>query len=394
MNPTSIELFSGVGGLALGMSRAGFKHALLVEYDGDMATTIRENQTGNVDHVVGWPFLHMDVRDIDWTPYRGKISVISGGPPCQPFGIGGKKRGPDDHRDMWPEAVRAVRIVNPGVFVFENVRNLAGPKFSSYRGWVKECLRRPNYPRRDDESHAEHLHRLRNMQAPASYVVDHILVNAADYGAPQVRWRVLVRGVQASSSLPLTTLDPTHSLDRLLWDQWKTGDYWKRHDLPQPSDDAIPPNHQTRVKLLRRLQIEPKAKPWVTIRDAISGLGEPNGKKNHVMQLGARVYKGHTGSHPDQPSKALKAGDHGVPGGENMMILPGGGVRYFTMREAARLVNLPDDFHFPASWTETMRGLGNAVPAALGEAIGRWLAGMTDALDSVAVPKMQAEARS
>jgi DNA (cytosine-5)-methyltransferase 1 len=111
----------------------------------------------------------------------------------------------------------------------------------------------------------------------------------------------------------------------------------------------------------------------VTVRDAIHGLGEPNGQTNHVFQSGARAYKGHTGSPLDLPAKALKAGDHGVPGGENMMVRDDGGVRYFTAREAARLVGLPDDYLFPASWSETMRGLGNAVPAALGEAVGRWL---------------------
>jgi DNA (cytosine-5)-methyltransferase 1 len=73
------------------------------------------------------------------------------------------------------------------------------------------------------------------------------------------------------------------------------------------------------------------------------------------------------------PSKALKAGDHGVPGGENMVVRDDGSVRYFTIREAARLVGLPDEFEFPRSWSETMRQLGNAVPAQLGEAAGRWL---------------------
>jgi DNA (cytosine-5)-methyltransferase 1 len=72
----------------------------------------------------------------------------------------------------------------------------------------------------------------------------------------------------------------------------------------------------------------------------------------------------------------LKAGDHGVPGGENMMVRDDGSVRYFTTREAARLVGLPDDYLFPRSWSESMRQLGNAVPAQLGEAAGRWLRGM------------------
>jgi len=112
---------------------------------------------------------------------------------------------------------------------------------------------------------------------------------------------------------------------------------------------------------------------WITVRDALAGLGEPNGIRNHILQPGARVYPGHTGSPLDLPSKALKAGDHGVPGGENMMVRDDGSVRYFTTREAARLVGLPDEYAFPRSWTESMRQLGNAVPAPLGQAAGQWL---------------------
>ena len=73
------------------------------------------------------------------------------------------------------------------------------------------------------------------------------------------------------------------------------------------------------------------------------------------------------------PAKALKAGDHGVPGGENMMVRDDGTVRYFTLREAARLVGMPDAYSFPRSWSESMRQLGNAVPAQLGEVAGAWL---------------------
>ena len=89
--------------------------------------------------------------------------------------------------------------------------------------------------------------------------------------------------------------------------------------------------------MLRQNRVAPTELPWVTVRDILVGLGEPDGKRNHVPQLGARVYPGHTGSPLDLPAKALKAGDHGVPGGENMMVRDDGSVRYFTKREAARL---------------------------------------------------------
>ena len=98
----------------------------------------------------------------------------------------------------------------------------------------------------------------------------------------------------------------------------------------------------------------------------------------HTFQPGARPYQGHTGSPLDLPAKALKAGDHGVPGGENMMIRDDNTVRYFTLRESARLMGLPDDYAFPRSWSESMRQMGNAVPVQLGEAVGAWLAEQVD----------------
>lgn len=372
--PRSIELFSGCGGLAMGMSRAGFEHELLVEWNRDAHATVAHNRDRGVEHVAGWPAIQADVRDVQWTPYRGKIQVLTGGPPCQPFGIGGKKQGHEDARDMWPEAVRAVREILPDAFTYENVRNLAGPKFKGYLEWVKECLRHPNHPRREGEAHAEHLARLRALAEPAPYLVDHQVVNAADYGAAQIRHRVLVRGVRTASGAQLAPMRPTHSRDRLLWEQWRTGEYWARHGLPVPGDDAIPREDRARARALREMVVPPSELPWRTLRDALSGLGEPDGVANHVHQPGAKSYKGHTGSPLDMPSKALKAGDHGVPGGENMIRLADGTVRYLTTREAARLVGLPDAYLFPRSWTEAMRQLGNAVPAELGEALGRWLA--------------------
>lgn len=100
-----------------------------------------------------------------------------------------------------------------------------------------------------------------------------------------------------------------------------------------------------------------------------SGIEGSEDFPDHGFQSGARTYSGHTGSALDQPAKTLKAGDHGVPGGENMMIMDTGEVRYFTVRESARLQTFPDGFRFRGSWTETMRQLGNAVPVALAQRV-------------------------
>ena len=368
----SAELFAGCGGLALGMSRAGFGHVLMAEFDTDAVATVQHNKIRKVRHVASWPMQKADVREIDWSPLAGKLAIVSGGPPCQPFGIGGKKRGPSDSRDMWPEAVRAIREGSPDAFLFENVRNLAGPKFRVYLDWIVEHLKRPSEVISSRERFTAHTERLRRSTRSANYEVCWQVVNAADYGAPQIRFRVLIFGLKSHWKVSPQLMMPTHSRDRLLWDQYVTGVYWDRHQLKRRHE---PENARdlARVRILRAQHDEPQELPWMTVRDALAGLGEPNGRDNHILQPGARVYPGHTGSPLDLPAKALKAGDHGVPGGENMMVRDDGSVRYFSVREAARLVGLPDDYLFPCSWSESMRQLGNAVPARLGEAAGRWL---------------------
>jgi DNA (cytosine-5)-methyltransferase 1 len=368
----SAELFSGCGGLALGISRAGFKHQHMVEFDHDAVATVLHNKAKGVEHVRDWPVGLQDVREIDWNKLR-PLDLVSGGPPCQPFGIGGKKKGRDDHRDMWPEAIRAVREAKPQVFLFENVRNLAGPRFRLYLEWIVAHLERPRLLRNLDESHQAHFARLTGSSNPKEYNVIWQVVNAADYGAAQIRYRVLIFGIKSKLNILPTKLVPTHSRDRLLWDQYITGTYWDRHGLRSRSKPIVP-RDRARVEELRNAVIAPTGSPWFTVRDALDGLGEPDGRSNHVLQPGARVYPGHTGSPLDLPAKALKAGDHGVPGGENMMVRDDGSVRYFTIREAARLVGLPDEYEFPRSWSESMRQLGNAVPASLAAVAGSSLA--------------------
>ena len=367
----SIELFGGCGGLGLGLARAGFRSRVFVEWNGDAIATVRHNAERGVEHVRDWDIERADVREMRWDGF-GSLSLVSGGPPCQPFGIGGLKMGSSDPRDMWPEAIRAVREARPSAFLFENVRNLAGPRFRPYLEWVECRLRHVGAPRRSaSESPAQQMARL--SREPETYRTAVSVVNAADYGAPQVRHRVLLAGVREDLGVAPGCPARTHSLDALLWDQWVTGGYWRRHGMRVPSDNAIPARAVASVRRLRRAGTPPDTLPWVTVRDVVADLGKPDGRNNHLHQPGAKVYAGHTGSPMDLPAKALKAGDHGVPGGENMVVMADGSVRYFTLRESARLVGLPDDYGFCRSWTESMRCLGNAVPVPLGEAAGRWI---------------------
>lgn len=113
--------------------------------------------------------------------------------------------------------------------------------------------------------------------------------------------------------------------------------------------------------------------PWATVRDAIGDLPNPAKSERlsgHWQHPGARAYRNHSGSCMDEPAKALKAGDHGVPGGENMVVNRWGNVRYFTVREMARLQGFPDDYVVSGSWKAATRQLGNAVPITMAERIG------------------------
>ena len=373
----SVELFAGAGGLALGMSNAGFNHAAVIEWDRDSCETFRENQRHHLRSVEEWPLHEGDVREFDY----GKLSdvmVVSGGPPCQPFSLGGKHRGYMDKRDMFPEAVRAVRELRPKAFIFENVKGLMRETFADYFEYVQLQLTYPSFLRRKSESWKEHRARLEkhhtSRQDRSEYNVVFRLLNAANYGVPQRRERVFLVGFRSDLGVKWSFPEAGHSEDALLRSQWLTGEYWDRHEVAKRQRPPLTGRPAARVERLRRDEKLDGKLPWLTVRDTISDLPDPeknrrNGIANHAHNPGARSYPGHTGSPLDEPAKTLKAGDHGVPGGENMLARADGSVRYFTVREAARLQTFPDEYTFRGAWTEAMRQLGNAVPVRLAEAV-------------------------
>ena len=128
----SIELFVGAGGLALGSAKAGFKHEIVIDWDHNACETVRRNKRAAVRLVRDWEIVEGDVRQHDFRRHAGTAEFIFGGPPCQPFSLGGKHRGNEDARNMFPEAVRAVREIRPRAFVFENVKGLLRRGFSNY----------------------------------------------------------------------------------------------------------------------------------------------------------------------------------------------------------------------------------------------------------------------
>lgn len=372
----SVELFAGAGGLAMGCELAGFKHLAVVEWDKWACDTVRENQKLGFPLLLDWNLYEGDVRLFDWSSVPQGIELLAGGPPCQPFSMGGKHKANSDIRDMFPATVEVIRKLKPKAFIIENVKGLTRKTFADYFDYIQLQLGLPGLPPQENEDWSEHLCRLR-LAKDNQFVVDHgltysvkaTLVNAADYGVPQKRERVFIVGFRSDISIDWSFPEPTHSYEALLYDQWVTGDYWRRHGLQMPE---MPLSLAGKVSKIKSSRLN--TKPWRTVRDAICDLPDPQGPQsilvsNHKFQDGARVYPGHTGSPLDLPAKTLKAGGHGVPGGENMLVRTDGTVRYFTVRESARIQTFSDDFRFHGSWTETMRQLGNAVPVLLAKTV-------------------------
>lgn len=377
----AIELFAGAGGLGMGISRSGFETAAVIERDRYCCDTIRENQVRGMEPVCAWPLIEGDVREFDFRPFEGGIDLVSGGPPCQPFSLGGKHRGYGDHRDMFPEAVRAVREIRPRAFLFENVKGLTRTGFASYFEYIRLQLTYPEIVRLSGEDWPDHLSRLERRHTHGGsldlqYRLVTRVLNAADYGVPQRRERVFLVGFRSDLDVEWAFPEPTHSQDALIWEQTWSCAYWKRHGISNPGR-KLPESIGPRAEKLKE---KPVLAPWRTVRDAIFDLPDPERNPlaatqypNHRFQGGARCYPGHTGSPLDEPAKTLKAGVHGVPGGENMLLRPDGSVRYLTVRESARLQMFPDNFVFHGSWTETMRQLGNAVPVGLAELLASYV---------------------
>lgn len=361
----SVELFAGGGGLALGTHLAGFSTEVVAEWDRWACDTVRENQRAG-HHLVADVAVHEgDVRGVDWSSVAAGVDLVSGGPPCQPFSAGGRGRAADDSRDMFPATAEVIRTLRPRAFIIENVRGLTRAAFADYFSYIQLRLAHPELVSRRKENWGDHFARLQaehtSVRSDLQYKVLPTLVNAADYGVPQQRWRVFLVGFRSDMDAEWSFPRPTHSAGALRIAQ-DAGDYWDRHGVAERQRQSI---------RAAKSELDDKLKPWRTVRDAISDLPRPGSKSalNHVIQRGARSYPGHTGSYIDAPAKALKAGVHGVPGGENMLRRPDGAVRYFTVREAARLQTFPDSYILHGPWSEAMRQLGNAVPVMLAETV-------------------------
>ncbi|MFE7453069.1 DNA cytosine methyltransferase [Streptomyces griseus] len=419
---TGVELFAGAGGLAMAVHRAGFRPLLFNEFakracetlEANGAQRLPEGQKPTRAPAPGEkvPLVAGDVQDLDMDYLAGQVDVLAGGPPCQPFSLGGVAKGDEDKRNMFPQMFKAVQQIQPKAVICENVRGLLRPSFRNYFNYIQRELEMPFEKRgnRTWEQHYKHLLEQREKEPDdrrKRYDLVMMPVNAADYGVPQIRNRVIIvafrRDLNVDRELFKTLVKPTHSETALIRSMEEDGEYWKRHP-------SVPDHVKERVmaRLPKTMPMNDGLLPWYTLRDAIAGIGDNKplpdvpdewldrtehflgGFTEHIGWPGARIYDGHTPNELDRPAKTVKAGVHGVPGGESVMLLdelvadktvPGGARykhRYMTVRETARVMTFPDTWDLRGPRGEKMRQLGNAVPVALGEVFARAAATVLD----------------
>jgi DNA (cytosine-5)-methyltransferase 1 len=384
----SLELFAGAGGLSLGLHQAGFQHIALVEWNARAVKTLKINceQLLNLNPEL---VFEEDVREFPLSSLEQNIDLIAGGPPCQPFSTSGKSLAHLDQRDMFPSFLNAIRVLRPKSILIENVKGLLRDRFKEYFEYIILRIQYP-FAVNGENNFSDELRKLRRLkansfQAQETYQVTYQLIDTADFGVPQRRERVFISAFRSDLGISPRHIQPSHSKESLLHDQFITGEYWTRHNIPVDNflgaRDLRIVNTLNKIGGLEPGEAEKQRKPWRTVRDAIHSLPEPvlRGNKeevpNHVQHPGARIYKGHVGSYHDLPSKTLRAGTHGTPGGENMVRINNtDAVRYFTTREAARLHTFPDVWRFNGeTWGSAISQLGNAVPVRIGELFGEYL---------------------
>ncbi|WP_029253514.1 DNA cytosine methyltransferase [Paraoerskovia marina] len=203
---TVVEICAGAGGQALGLELAGFEHRLAVELDENAAATLRENRPE-------WEVKVGDVADVGvWNPddYSEGLSLLAGGVPCPPFSIAGKQLGTSDERDLFAWAIELAGRMQPRALLLENVRGLSMPRFSGYRQHVKDRL------------------------AELGYWSDWKLLEARDFGVPQLRPRFILVALREEDARYFSWPEPTPYigtvgtalLDLMKDDEWPGADAW------------------------------------------------------------------------------------------------------------------------------------------------------------------------
>lgn len=298
---TSVEVCTGAGGQALGLAMAGFTHVALVEYEKEYCNILKQNRPE-------WPVICADIKDFSGFPYKG-VDLFAAGVPCPPFSVAGKQLGPDDERDLFPEALRLVKEIEPRAVMLENVRGFLDPVFDEYRKHILSKLEK------------------------LGYTTSIKLLNASDYGVSQLRPRVVIIGIKKTENnifhFPLPDAQHAPSVGSLLLDLMKANK-WKG------------------------------ATEWAK-------------KANHIAPTIVGGSKKHGGPDlgPTRARKAWA--ELGVDGRGVADSAPNAdfeGMPRLTPRMIARIQGFPDTWYFGKTKTRACRMIGNAFPPPVAKAVG------------------------
>lgn len=298
----SLEICAGAGGQALGLEQAGFEHVALVEYEQEYCDCLRRNRPE-------WNVICKDVHHFDGKPYREKIDLLSGGVPCPPFSVAGKQLGNKDERDLFPEMLRLVGEIQPKMVMIENVRGLMSSTFDQYRYSILVALMKLGY-------------------------VTHIqLLNASDYGVPQLRPRVIIIGVKNTLKdtfvFPFPRKNDTRTVGETLYDLMaKEG--WEGAEEWQKKANKIAPTIVGGSKKHGGADLGPTRARMAWAELGIDGRGVAD----------------------EPPAKDFV------------------GMPRLTPRMIARIQGFPDDWSFGDKKTKACRMIGNAFPPPVARAVG------------------------
>ena len=300
---TCVEICAGAGGQALGLAMAGFVHVALVEYEKEYCDILKENRPE-------WPIICADVHDFDGKPYHG-VDLFAGGVPCPPFSVAGKQLGANDERDLFPEALRLVREIEPRAIMLENVRGFLDPSFREYREYILRSI------------------------AHMGYDVQIKLLQASDYGVSQLRPRVVIVGIRNDEPGRFT------------------------FSYPAPHPEQTP----TVGALLQDLMAEAGWKgvrKWAKHADKIAPTIVGGSKKHGGPDLGpTRARRAWAEMQVEGKSIADKAPDPEFTGMPRL-----------TPRMIARIQGFPDTWVFGKTKTRACRMIGNAFPPPVAKAVG------------------------
>ena len=321
----ALDLFSGPGGLSLGMKAAGIEPIASVEKNKDAVATYAAH-SGSAEHFC------TDIRKLPFERYRGKVDVVFGGPPCQPFSTGGLRRGTADARNMFPEFIRALEEVQPAAFLAENVPGLATANRVKYLGELIHAFER------------------------VGYNVAWQVVSAADYGVPQKRRRLIIVGMKEGEFwFPKPTHGPSaeqpHVASGSVVD--------KHHPLGEPPECPV----------IYAKYPDPRRSPYAG--HVYNGGGRPLDLDGpcHTLLASAGGYKTHWVDTLDiapEYTAHLLAG-----GGPREGPVPG--ARRLTREESALIQTFPAGMWFAGSRSSQYTQIGDAVPPLLGQALGQAL---------------------